>query len=164
MQFTIMITLETHHPSVYCILFVYLSLFFCSYFVVLCFFMFCSCFVVILVLCIFIFVCTSVGLLPPGESPIAVSNNNTRWFKYDRDKLWLVYTQIIPVIFEPPCIISTLFALPHPSYPHQTTGTPSPWIPNKLLIYVLPTETYTSTTSCSKLLKYSNRTEHHLRT
>jgi hypothetical protein len=28
---------------------------------------------------------------------------NTRWFKYDRDKLWLVYTQIVPVIFEPPC-------------------------------------------------------------
>jgi hypothetical protein len=30
----------------------------------------------------------------------------TRWFKYDRDKLWLVYTQIVPVIFEPPCIFS----------------------------------------------------------
>jgi hypothetical protein len=27
----------------------------------------------------------------------------TRWFKHDRDKLWLVYTQIVPVIFEPPC-------------------------------------------------------------
>jgi hypothetical protein len=26
----------------------------------------------------------------------------TRWFKYDRDKLWLIYTQILPVIFEPP--------------------------------------------------------------
>jgi hypothetical protein len=25
------------------------------------------------------------------------------WFKYDRDKLWLVYTQIVPVIFKPPC-------------------------------------------------------------
>jgi hypothetical protein len=25
---------------------------------------------------IFIFVCTNVGLLPPGESPIAVNNNN----------------------------------------------------------------------------------------
>jgi hypothetical protein len=24
-------------------------------------------------------------------------------FKYDRDKLWLVYTQSVPVIFEPPC-------------------------------------------------------------
>jgi hypothetical protein len=31
-------------------------------------------------------------------------NRSTRWFKYDRDKLWLVYTQIVPVIFEPPCI------------------------------------------------------------
>jgi hypothetical protein len=30
-------------------------------------------------------------------------DDNTRWFKYDRDKLWLVYTQIVPVIFEPPC-------------------------------------------------------------
>ena len=55
----------------------YLSLLFCSYFVVLCF-----CFIVVLFLllfcclCIFIFVCTSVGLLPPGESPIAVRNNN----------------------------------------------------------------------------------------
>jgi hypothetical protein len=29
---------------------------------------------------------------------------NTMWFKYDRDKLWLVYTQSVPVIFEPPCI------------------------------------------------------------
>jgi hypothetical protein len=28
---------------------------------------------------------------------------STRWFKYNRDKLWLVYTQIVPVIFEPPC-------------------------------------------------------------
>ena len=28
----------------------------------------------------------------------------TRWFKYDRDKLWRVYTQSVPVIFEPPCI------------------------------------------------------------
>jgi hypothetical protein len=30
----------------------------------------------------------------------------TRWVKYDRDKLWLVYTQIVPVIFEPPCILN----------------------------------------------------------
>jgi hypothetical protein len=28
----------------------------------------------------------------------------TRCFKYDWDKLWLVYTLIVPVIFEPPCI------------------------------------------------------------
>jgi hypothetical protein len=27
----------------------------------------------------------------------------TRWFKYDRDKLWLVYTQLVPVISGPPC-------------------------------------------------------------
>ena len=39
--------------------------------------MFCSCFVVTVVLCIFIFVCTSVGLLPPGESPIAVSSSSS---------------------------------------------------------------------------------------
>jgi hypothetical protein len=31
------------------------------------------------------------------------SIRNTRWFKYDWDKLWLVYTQIVSVIFEPPC-------------------------------------------------------------
>jgi hypothetical protein len=31
------------------------------------------------------------------------TSRGTRWFKYDRDKLWLVYTQIVPVIFEPPC-------------------------------------------------------------
>jgi hypothetical protein len=29
---------------------------------------------------------------------------STRWFKHDRDKLWLVYTQSVPVIFEPPCM------------------------------------------------------------
>ena len=39
-------------------------------------------------------------LLRLGITPVV----NTRWFKYDRDKLWLVYTQIVPVIFEPPCI------------------------------------------------------------
>jgi hypothetical protein len=33
---------------------------------------------------------------------------NTRWYKYDRDKLWLVYTQIVPVIFEPPCMFCTV--------------------------------------------------------
>jgi hypothetical protein len=52
---------------IYCVLSVNLSLFFCSYFVVLCF----LCFVVVLL--IFIFVCISVGLLPSGESPLAVS-------------------------------------------------------------------------------------------
>jgi len=29
--------------------------------------------------------------------------NYTRWFKYDRDCNRFVYTQIVPVIFEPPC-------------------------------------------------------------
>jgi hypothetical protein len=38
-------------------------------------------------------------------SLLPVFEDNTRWFKYDRDKLWLVYTQIVPVIFEPPCIL-----------------------------------------------------------
>jgi hypothetical protein len=37
-------------------------------------------------------------------------NAITRWFKYDRDKLWLVYTQIVPVIFEPPCILYIILA------------------------------------------------------
>ena len=37
---------------------------------------------------------TALGQLP---------ERRTRWFKYDRDKLWLVYTQSVPVIFEPPC-------------------------------------------------------------
>jgi hypothetical protein len=31
---------------------------------------------------------------------------NTRWFKYDQDKLWPVHTQSVPVIFEPPCMFS----------------------------------------------------------
>ena len=35
--------------------------------------------------------------------PVLLMVLNTRWFKYDRDKLWLVYTQSVPVIFEPPC-------------------------------------------------------------
>jgi hypothetical protein len=34
---------------------------------------------------------------------LGLHQNRTRWFKYDRDKLWLVYTQTVPVIFEPPC-------------------------------------------------------------
>jgi hypothetical protein len=51
----------------------------------------------------------------------------TRWFKYDRDKLWLVYTQIVPVIFEPPCIRChhTSYRMPHNTVsftlPHHTT-------------------------------------------
>jgi hypothetical protein len=51
---------------------------------------------------------------------VMIKNNNnlhqneyrcTRWFKYDRDKLWLVYTQIVPVIFEPPCILAQSYGL-----------------------------------------------------
>jgi hypothetical protein len=42
--------------------------------------------VVIVVFSISIFVCTSVGLLPPGESPIAVSNNNNvNFYRYFED-------------------------------------------------------------------------------
>jgi hypothetical protein len=33
----------------------------------------------------------------------------TKWFKYDRDKLWLVYTQSVPVIFKPPCIYMYIY-------------------------------------------------------
>jgi hypothetical protein len=42
-----------------------------------------------------------------GKYPHTVRGQHevsTRWFKYDRDKLWLIYTKIVPVIFEPPCI------------------------------------------------------------
>jgi hypothetical protein len=37
------------------------------------------------------------------------STQRTSWFKYDRDKLWLVYTQSVPVIFEPPCTFPDTF-------------------------------------------------------
>jgi len=30
--------------------------------------------------------------------------DNTRWFKYDRDWCRQIYTQVVPVIFEPPCV------------------------------------------------------------
>jgi hypothetical protein len=50
---------------------------------------------------------------------------DTRWFKYDRDKLWLVYTQSVRVIFEPPC--STGFGKCYGHVVRQTTE----WI-NKL--------------------------------
>jgi hypothetical protein len=29
---------------------------------------------------------------------------NTRWFKYDRDDVCVSKSQLVPVIFEPPCI------------------------------------------------------------
>jgi hypothetical protein len=40
----------------------------------------------------------------------------TRWFKYDRNKLWLVYTQIVPVIFEPPCTYIYIYIHTHTQY------------------------------------------------
>ena len=58
--------------SVFCLCTcLYCFVVFLLFFVIL---MFYSCFVVF---CIFIFVCTSVGLLPPGESPIAVSSSSS---------------------------------------------------------------------------------------
>ena len=48
--------------------------------------------------------------VPPECILLMIFHNHgcicTMWFKYDRDKLWLVYTQSVPVIFEPPCISS----------------------------------------------------------
>jgi hypothetical protein len=38
-----------------------------------------------------------------GNEGVIWGTGSTRWFKYDQDKLWLVFTQIVPVIFEPPC-------------------------------------------------------------
>jgi hypothetical protein len=49
---------------------------------------------------------------------------NTRWFKYDRDKLWLVYTQIVPVIFEPPCIFADTLHIWRPLFHPQTEDAP----------------------------------------
>jgi hypothetical protein len=72
-----MLICSTSSTYIYCVLFVYLSLLFCSNFVVLCFLCFVVFFVVIVVLSIFIFVCTSVGLLPLGERPSAVSRSSS---------------------------------------------------------------------------------------
>jgi hypothetical protein len=66
---------------------VYLSLLFCSYFVVLRFLL-----VLLLyffLFCIFIFVCINVGLLPPGESPIAVNNNHNKTFPRPHLRIFL---------------------------------------------------------------------------
>jgi hypothetical protein len=52
-----------------------------------------------------------VSLIGKNKPKTAVINGNTKWFKYDRDKLLLVYTQIVPVIFEPPCIMCLYFSL-----------------------------------------------------
>ena len=37
---------------------------------------------------------------------LANDEENTRWFKYDRDYLCVNKSQFVPVIFEPPCIIA----------------------------------------------------------
>ena len=47
------------------------------------------------------FLCPSSGVFHYTHS------NDTRWFKYDWDCNRLVYTQIVPVVFEPPCICHT---------------------------------------------------------
>jgi hypothetical protein len=45
---------------------------------------------------------------PEGRRPLGRPRrrweDNTRWFKYDRDYLCVNKSQFVPVIFEPPCI------------------------------------------------------------
>jgi hypothetical protein len=50
-------------------------------------------------------------------------NIYTRWFKYDRDKLWLVYTQSVPVIFEPPCTTRNKHGVVWYKHPQQAGTT-----------------------------------------
>jgi hypothetical protein len=63
-----------------------------------------------------------------GNKMHICSFQNTRWFKYDRDKLWLVYTQIVPVIFEPPCTL--LFHKSKECSPLQQDTVRLHWQPN----------------------------------
>jgi hypothetical protein len=35
---------------------------------------------------------------------VLVMTDYTRWFKYDRDYLYVNKSQFVPVIFEPPCM------------------------------------------------------------
>jgi hypothetical protein len=63
--------------------------------------------------------------LDPPSRAISLVLGHTRWFKYDRDKLWLVYTQIVPVIFEPPCSTHVIWHRSHnrklyPACVHQS--------------------------------------------
>jgi hypothetical protein len=48
--------------------------------------------------------------MSPGTAPILRSedgvSHGTRWFKYDRDLCGLFTYKSVPVIFEPPCIIT----------------------------------------------------------
>jgi hypothetical protein len=39
------------------------------------------------------------------------SQHNTRWFKYDRDYLCVNKSQLVPVIFEPPCTYTNVMLL-----------------------------------------------------
>jgi hypothetical protein len=55
-----------------------------------------------------VFVCILAFVISHAKR-IFSAQRYTRWFKYDRDKLWLVYTQSAPVIFEPPCIYCHLW-------------------------------------------------------
>jgi hypothetical protein len=50
---------NTYCTYIFCVIFVYFY-----------------CFVVILLFCVVTFVCTNVGLLPPAETPIAVSSSD----------------------------------------------------------------------------------------
>jgi hypothetical protein len=52
------------------------------------------------------------------QSTQLIFKDYTRWFKYDRDKLWLVYTQIVPVIYEPPFNYNYAYAS-HKQYPYN---------------------------------------------
>jgi hypothetical protein len=42
---------------------------------------------------------------PSTELQCYIPTEYTRWFKYDRDYLFVNKSQFVPVIFEPPCII-----------------------------------------------------------
>jgi hypothetical protein len=56
------------------------------------------------------------------ENVVIYIHTYTRWFKCDRDKLWLVYTQIVPVIFKPPCVCVCIYiyiCAPDYTAPHK---------------------------------------------
>ena len=84
-----------------------------------------------------------------GES---LKSRCTRWFKYDRDKLWLVYTQIVPVIFEPPCIYYLLFFQDSNGY----ANAPQCYVTRALsvLFYEYRWHWYVNKHSFARILKY----------
>jgi hypothetical protein len=82
---------------------------------------------------------------PRLSKPATVTSVNcidyrfTRWFKYYRDKLWLVYTQIVPVIFEPPCKLSLvcyIFSHKQGYYIRHITVVKGPSVTYKVIINV----------------------------